>query len=475
MNIEYQDIDVYSYDYYGQPMPQSWLRRHAGRLILALGVIASMLATAVIVIGSGDMKLAFVFMIACASCLFFLFLSRKDILAPVGIATLWYIFGFLFCVPFYIVSEQLSYKAPSSSALTQTVGLSLIAWWAFVIGSFSGLQIFFRPVIRWITQIKTPLRPPGHGQFILIIIWIAVGSVIRLTFNIGHSRDFSAIETVHVSGVIQYLFNEGSLIITFLFLYRALERSKAFLIEGYILFFVYILTQLLLGWKSAIIPPFVMFVTILWYQIGKERRRSLTWAFVMVLLVPITMQIGYAFRTLGDTGTAEKFSEGTGDFVIKTATRLDGNQRFAKVLDYETKEGKLSFTNGFKIFSLMRQGMPVVRYADFYVHKISLDRHTSTGCTGPGGAYIGMGFLGIILGYFVLGTVYRCVYKLIEYFPYPDFAVVLYGFMIYTFFEFIGSFYITRHLKQLFIISLILTVSRYFLRSKYDTSVYDNC
>ena len=458
------DIETYPYDFYDEPVPQGWLRRHAGHLILTFGIIASILATVIIGASSDDLKLAFIYLLACATCSSFLFVSRKDILSPIGIATIWYIFGFLLSVPFYTCSETL-YPKPSNTAFVQTVGLSLIGLWAFAIGSISGFQRIFYPIFRWITQIKTPLRPSGHGQFILILIWLLLGAVIRLYFNIGRATEESAIRIPKITGIIQFMFNDGSLILIGLFLYRSFERRKIFTVEGYVLLVGYVITQLLLGWKGAILGALLLFITLLWYQRGGQRQRSLIWVIILVLLVPTTMQIGYFVRTLEQTGRVERYAKGSTEFLLKTVTRLDGNARFAKVLEHETEGHGISLTNGFKLFSLLRNGMTTMQYSDVYVHGIALERKTSTGASGPGGAYIALGLLGIIVGYFLLGAIYQSIHKLMKNFSDPTLAVVLYGLMISMLIGFFAeNFGVSQFLKRVFVSAIVLVLSRFLLK-----------
>ena len=469
MKLQEIDIEICSYDFYDETVPQGWLRRHAGHLVLTFGIMAVLVATAIIGIYSDNLSLAVVYSVSCVVCLIFLFLSRKDILSPIGIATIWYIFGFLLCVPFYTASQELHYIAPSSSALTQTVGLSLVGLLAFAIGSISGFQRIFRPIFRWITQTKTHLRPVGHGQFILVFIWLLLGGVIRLSLGIGQAREDSSIQIGNIAGIIQFLCNDGGLILVGLFLYRSFGRGKPFLIEGYILLIGYVLVQLLLGWKSAILGALVLFIVLLWYQQGEQRHRSLIWALILVVFVPVTMQLGYSVRTRYSDGISEIYAVGSKDFLLKVVTRLDGNARFAKVLDYETRGQGISLTNNFKLIYLIRVGLETVQYVDYYIHGIAIERKTSTGASGPGGAYIGLGLSGIILGYFVLGAMYRSVYKLIDTLSNPTMAIVLYSLMVFTLISFFAeNFRFSQFIKRIFIIAVILVLSRFLLKSGFD-------
>lgn len=462
-----QDIETYSYDFYDETPPQGWLRRHAGQLVLAFGIIAAILATGITGIYSNDIKLAAVYLLACATCFGFLFVCREDILSPIGIATIWYIFGFLLSVPFYTASKQLNDVAPSSAAFTRTVGLSLVGLWAFAIGTISGFQIIFRPIFRWITQTKRPLRPSGHGQFILVLIWLLLGAAIRLYFSVGRAAVESIIRIADIAGIVQFAFNDGSLILIGLFLYRSFERSKLFLMEGYILLIGYSVAQLLLGWKGAILGALLMFITVLWYQRGEQRHRSLMWALILVLFIPATMQIGYSVRAQ-ETGVSKTYAADPTEFLLKTVTRLDGNARFAKVLEYETRGQGISLTNGFKIIPLIRSGMPTVQYADFYVHGIAPEQRTSAGASGPGGAYIALGLSGIIVGYFLLGAVYRSIHNLVKNFSDPTLAIVLYGLMVYILVIFLAeNFGVDQFIKRIFIVAIILILSRLLLRGGF--------
>jgi hypothetical protein len=465
--MKLQDIETYPYDFHYETAVQGWLRRHAGKLTLTVGIIAAILATVTIGIYSDDLKLAGVYSLACATCLSFLFASRKDILAPVGIATIWYIFGFLLAVPFYICFERL-YPKPSSADFVQTVGLSLIGLWAFAIGAVSGFQRIFRPIFRWITQMKTPLRPLGHGQFILVLIWLLLGATIRLYFNIGRALVESSIDIRYITGIIQFTFNDGSLILMGLFLYRSFERRTIFTVEGYVLLAGYVITQLLLGWRAAIVAALLMFITVLWYQRGEQRYRSFVWVLIPVLFIPATIQIGYSVRARERTGRSERYAVGPTDFLLKTVTRLDGNARFAKVLEYETRGQGISLTSGFKIISLIRSGIGTAQYADLYIHKIALERKTSTGASGPGGAYIALGLSGIIVGYFLLGAVCRSIHNLVKSFSDPTLVIVLYGLMVSLLLEFVvENFVVLVFIKRIFIVAIILILSRLLLKSGY--------
>jgi hypothetical protein len=466
-----RDIEIYPYGFRYETEAQGWLRRHGSKLVLSIGIAATMLSTTCIIIYSGDFKLAWVYSLACATCLSFFFMCRKDILAPVGIATGWYVFGFLLAVPFYISLERL-YPKPSSSVFVQTVGLSLIGLWAFAIGTVSGFQRIVSPIFRWITRTRTSFRSSSHSQFVFVLIWVLLGAAIRLYFNIGKATEESVIKIANLTGIIQFMFKDGSLILMGLLLYRSFEQRGIFMIESYLLLVGYVVTQLLLGWKGAILKVFILLVILLWYQQYWQRRRTFTWALIMILFIPLTVQIGYSVRTRYYTGRSVKYSESPIDFTLKAVTRLDGNTRFAKVLEHETIGQGISFTNGFKLITLLRNGMTAMQYSDIYVHRIALERKTSTGASGPGGAYIGLGILGIIIGYFLLGGVYQSVYKLIDSLSCPVLAIVLYGLMTSMLMGFFSeNFGVSEFLKRLFISAIILVLSRLFLRTNTECEV----
>ena len=97
------------------------------------------------------------------------------------------------------------------------------------------------------------------------------------------------------------------------------------MIEGYLLAGGLVVTQLLMGWRGALLRTLLMFLTVLWYQgIGRReyRRRSMIWVIVLVFLVPGTMSIGHAQRRERLTGQSMEYAESVADFVQEKVKQL---------------------------------------------------------------------------------------------------------------------------------------------------------
>jgi len=448
---------------------RTWFRRRAGPLALALGVLCAMVFSGIVFVYSTSIALPLVYFLAWVVSIVLLFFSRRDVLSPVGIGALVYIPSFLLCVPFYVAFLSLERGAPSSPDLALSVGLSLLALLGYSLGCVCRTREIFRPLFRAITSARSALRPCTHGEFILLAVWVVVAGVTRIAFRLEVAGAESPLLPGRIAGVVGYMFHGGTLVLIGLFLYRSLSRGRIFILEGYVLASGLVLTQLLLGWKSALLGVVQMTLVVFWYQAGPGgRRRSFFWVFVLIVLIPVTMMIGQEMRSTIIKGQEAAYAEGISDFVLKVVTRLDGNSRFVAVLNYETRQGRLSLTNDFKFISLIRLGITTTKYADVYVFgHPQVGAASSTGASGPGGAYIGMGLCGIVLGYFLLGNLVGCVYHLMQSLWVRSLAIVLYGMMFSDMLQlFQGNLVLSLKFKQYIVYSGILILAKMFLRGR---------
>lgn len=73
--------------------------------------------------------------------------------------------------------------------------------------------------------------------------------------------------------------------------------------------------------------------------------------------------------------------------------------------------GPLTLTNNFKNFDLASQGLITTAYIDIKLHVVLPNQSHSMGTSGPGGLYVGMGLLGVLCAYFLLGVFFRGSYE----------------------------------------------------------------
>jgi len=464
-------LEIQDHDARPVSTSRAWFQRRAGQLALALGVLCAVAASGIVFVYSKSNVLPLVYLLGCIVSFVLLYYSRRNLFSAIGIGTLSYVVGFLLSVPFLVAIPTLTRRMLSHSMLALSVGLSLLALVGYAVGCLGPFRGLFRPVFRWVTRTKAPLRPVTHAQFIVLAAWVVLAGVARvaLGLEVAGVGELTVVPGLF-AGIIGYSLRGGTLVLIGLFVYRAFDRGKLFILEGYILAGAYAVSELLLGWKSALMGPAFMFLTAYWYHAGRGgRRRSIIWVLALVALFPLTMSIGQAERAqiLGTKSLGE-YAQGPIDFLLKVVTRLDGNTRFVAVLSHEMTQGAPSWTNHFKFVSLIRSGITTTQYADVYVFGHDPRRATSsTGSSGPGGAYIGMGMLGILLGYLLLGAAVRCMHDLVESLREPSLAVALYSMLIFNLLTlFSGNFRAELMVKQFFLYFIIIVVAKRVLRGR---------
>jgi len=444
-------------------------QRRMGQAGLALGILCAVVAMMVVFGYSESYLLPPVYLLACIISFALLFAARKNLFSALGIGALWYVVSFLLGVPFYLAVPELASRMPDHSLLALSVGLSLLALLGYALGTLGPFQWIFRPVLRWVVRTKVPLRPGTHAQFVVLAAWVVVAGVARVALGLEAAGiGERTVVPGTLAGILGYTLRGGTLVLIGLFTYRVLGRGLVFLIESIVLVAGYAVPTLLLGWKSALIAPTVVFMTAFWYHAGRHgRRQSILWVLVLVALFPITMSIGQAERA-GFLGGAAQYARGPTEFALKVVTRLDGNARFVAVLDHEMTQGMPSWTNNFKLISLIRQGIMTVQYADWYVFGHDPRRATSSsGATGPGGAYIAMGVCGILLGFLIVGAAMKALYGLVNSLADPSLAIALYGMaVIHCHTLFVGNFGLELMAKRYFLYILLLFAAKMLLVSR---------
>lgn len=431
------------------------------KLIIILIGLYSIAATYVLIKYDVSKSLFLIYEIICLLSIIVLINCKRDIFSPHGLAVIFYFITFIAPVPLLVTIENTLLSLDiSSEDLVRTVSLSFLALISFLAGS----EIRINKSIIGLSKIipsQKKLIPAGNTEFLFIMIWLIIGAVIRLVFKIGVAGVQSNLEYGKLIGIIQYVFMHGSLVLIGLFWARSCDRGPVAKIQFFTLSAILTFTQLLLGWRSGIKEIMILVFIIYWYR-RKENIFDMRFIIVIIsilLTIPLSFNLGSKWRATNLGSEAEKYAENSMGFLQSIAFRSDGHTRFAGVLAHETGGNKLSWFNDFKIFELMNEGISTNRYADLEIWGVHLDQIHSTGSSGPGGAYIGLGIMGIIIGYLLIGafygTVYRIMYSAYDTAP----SIVLYAILAIDLPKlFSEHFTIVAMAKQYLIITIVLII-----------------
>lgn len=454
-------------------MNRTWLKRHLGKLLSLAILFLAVYGIFVAATNGAGLLLPTVYSAACAAAIFTVVITRRDVLSPACIGSCIYIITFLVPVPFFLVTGEIQVEYLSPQELTTSIIVSFAAYCCYLLGC--RLSILTRGAVGKVIHTHAPFRPVTQGQFLFILAWSLGGSFLRLWTGVGFAGMQSPFQVGQLAGVIEYTFENGTLFLIAIFAYRAISRELIYLFEVYVLAGILTVTQLIQGWKGAILGVLIMLFSVIWYQRQHPgvKDRSLFWALILLVLIPVTMALGNQLRTQRIYNQTQEYSESGMEFTIKLIMRLDGNNRLTKVINHETAGGDLSATNGFKIVTLMKDGASARQYADANVHLIDPNQAHSVGASGPGGAYIGMGLAGVVLGYIFIGSLYGGVYVAMRRAVEPSIGLALYIIMIDDLLRlYMGNFDIVRLGKEYVFVFVILFVTKKMLRPKFDQPYY---
>ena len=91
--------------------------------------------------------------------------------------------------------------------------------------------------------------------------------------------------------------------------------------------------------------------------------------------------------------------------------RSQGTTRLAAVVN---DIGPLSLTNNFFILDLYRGNMSTTTYIDKKLYGVRPDQSHSVGTSGPGGAYVAAGLMGVAAIFILYGVFYRSTYECMD-------------------------------------------------------------
>lgn len=444
---------------------RGWLQRNLPMLFELAAVLYCLLMPAIMV-AMGYTALGFCYFVVVAFGTTMLFLHRKTIVSPRGMATLFFLLTFALPVPFFVFDPLVvnNLLRPGNGSMTQVLWVGFLAYVSFCGGTLI-LPRLFRPAVTLLTKTHR-MRPASYGEFFFLLLWAMLGIGVSLSFSVGRAAVESEITTSNLAGLIQFLFRDCSFLLFSLFFYRALSQGVWMTLCGVVLFLCLAIGFLLLGWKGALVPLILMMGVAIWIRAGRPmpngKRLSLRIPILLLLLVPTTISVGYRFRAISTNRKETTYFTDFASGSRKVVTRVDGNARLAAVLEHEG----MSMTNNFKFIELYDRGMIASLYADREIFGISRHQQTSTGASGPGGAYILAGILGVISLFSLLGGGYQSLYNGTRRLPFPELCTAFYIYSVTRMSSYFSeNFLIDRPLKVMFVMIFLFIAIRVFYTS----------
>ncbi len=393
----------------------NWLQRNAAKLLLWLWALGAYISSYLLLTYTPD---SIFLVILNLSAYFFsaviFFITRKNIFSPLGIAALLFWIAFLLPLPLFAFFLP---KTPlSAPMMVKSLQVALTALLSFLIG----YQVHWKFPTRVLSKIVYPhclFRPLNPFDFLVSLGIVIIAAVLRVLFSVGQvsSQKFK-LPYDHLTGIIYYLLTDGQLvIIASMLVFSMSMRVRLFLVISLTSVFTYGIASIMNGWKSGFITPVLMAFFIYWYHTIQPNKQkiSLLWIIPLIFILPYMINLGHKYRSVIEYGYAADWSTSYESFFNKFITRSDGTYRLATIIAHETDGGNLSLVNDFKFLSLRQQGISAVNYADRYIWRIPVGVVTSTGTSGPGEWYVNCGLTGVILGYFLLGMLYKSFYSTI--------------------------------------------------------------
>jgi oligosaccharide repeat unit polymerase len=365
---------------------------------------------------------------------FLMWVSRHDLLSPLGLIVLNGFIAFGLNLPLFygenrnIVTSDYTSMTITDGMLSKVLIVFLITTTGFVLGYYSLLHKYYP--IKKLILIKSTSRKVTPLSFLIIFVILVAACIIRKTFHLGEA---GAQPTIPYAGYLQYILYDGVLLLAIWYTAQALRQGKLYIVLGLILLLSMAISQALLSWRGGVIQIIYVTAGLFWYQVNRHQKKppvSLAWLVILLLSANFVIELGNQVRTADEVGGQQHFAKSMGNFIESVIYRGQGTTRLAGVVDYF---GDLTIFNHFFIVDLISQQESATHYIDRKLYAVGPKQSHSVGASGPGGPYMGMGMVGVFLGYFLLGAFYRSAYKNI--FVDRDnniLAIVLYSYLVFS-------------------------------------------
>lgn len=389
-------------------------------------------------------------------------ISRKDLLSPIGLFTLAGFMAFGSNIPFINADSYFGFGI-SEKTLTKVLVLFLVAYSAFILGTVSRVNRIF-PFKRLIGSDHGSLSAsiPIYG---LLLGMVLVAGFIRAKYHLGEAGIQPAIR---YAGYFQYLLYDGLLVFCGWFLASSIRRGTVFILLALSLLVSLAIVQAYLGWRGGIFQVFILAVGIFWYQSSNSRTvssASMNWVLILVVLAGTITNLGNQVRS-ERLGGQRTYAENRVEFAEKVVVRTQGTSRLAAVVNHF---GDLTWVNNYKIVELYKSGTTSTVYVDRAIHGVGKNQSHSVGASGPGGPYVALGMLGIFGAYYFLGVFYRGCYETILASRNKVFATVLYSYLMYVLFQLLSGNFGLNSVKKIGAV-LALTVVLKLIVSRLGVS-----
>jgi len=448
----------------------------AGYILASLaGIIGSFFASDLAI------SIPFLYILYIGITIYVLRFAKVDLFSPL----MWFIFfsclGFglklpllginpglaFFANPFY--SPRFSYNA---AAISSAFSVFMVGYIAFIMG-FSIVKRGIKVGIR--ERSTHPL-----GLAVLSIILILASFYFRSQYLVG-VPGFNVALIKH-AGYIYYPLLYAAIIATGLTFYAALTRGSIFYtVIGLILFGLYALSEMLLGWKGGTIHT-ALIMAIIYYYVSRYRVRSmnfrvkrwvvgvfLSMIVATVILYPVVLQYRHAsLMSSGqiDIGAFRDVIKASGWNFLQTLNslirRASGLDNLTAIVAYFQKSMGVNLASPPSFFeNLFGIGIAPEQFYTWHVLGVNPNIITTNAPTSWGALYIYGGVIGVVLGMLIIGMLSKFLYLTFLSNIHRDgkwivfYAIIINNFFWPVVFEGTMLSYLKKHFIALLVIYLL--------------------
>jgi hypothetical protein len=397
--------------------------------------------------------------------------SRRDLLSPPGLFTLACFLAFGLNIPLiylgdrFIETTDITSFVVTDESLFKVMVIVLVAQSGFLLGYL--LNILPKVPLKYLLDAPPATRKVSFVAYLLLSGFVIAAGSIRLKFHLGEAGIQS---TIPYAGYLQYTFYDGSLLFCTWFVAQSLRQSRLYVFLGSTFFLMLAVTQALLSWRGGIAQVGSIMLGLFWYQVQNDgkNRFSLAWLLVLPLIAGSVMQFGNAIRAEHLGGEAE-FAKSTGQLIEHIVYRSQGTTRLAAVADHF---GPLTFFNHFFIREIYTKGLTASIYVDRTVYGVAIGQSVGYGTSGPGGPYVAMGLVGVLISYLFLGAFFRCIYGClvdVDGNVGSIIATVLYSYLIFVLCSLLSETFGIAFIKNMCAVIALLAILKIGIRKRANS------
>jgi oligosaccharide repeat unit polymerase len=324
------------------------------------------------------------------------------VLSPLGVFTFVGFLGFGLSIPL-IAAHQFAHFELNDEVLSRVFIVYLLAQLAFTLGYISKAHKVVPT--KWLVRHTGTERNVSIPVYIILALGVAAAGFTRAYLHLGEA---GVQPEVPYAGQLQYVLYHGTLIFCLWFLGKSLRTGKLYVILALTLLLGVAVTQALLGWRGGIVYVIVLAIPLFWYQekvYQYSKAHSPLWIGILLFFLVSIMQLGSQTRVERLGGESQIVQD---NLLEKMLIRAQGTTRLAAVIEHF---GPLSVHNDFFGWRLHKEGLSTGKYVDREIYGVAEWQSHGVGTSGPGGPYIAMGMIGVLIGYGTLGIFFRASYN----------------------------------------------------------------